>query len=407
MTSHLMTRKMIIIAGVICSMGISMALQPGILPGHGIAAKLISASAAEGAEDITVRSTGGGENQTSVNIQTFISYAYDDPMVGMEAFRLLIPKGWQAEGSISWSANIALPAQSQFRFYDPNGIEEFDIFPTQSYFWTDNQVFLYTNPLGSLRFGTLVASPIDLQSAFRDVIIPSFRGHAGDLKIVEEQEVPELAQMATGEPVPGVNAAAEGGKIRIEYQQNGAWTEEEIYAAVSQFVTYLPGSALSGSYFINYWYIDYIFSFRAPKGMLDSRSKTFQTMVYSLKVNPQYFAKIANTKEILAQMAIEGIEATGYMSEVISNASSKLREDQQRAWEQRQEVQDRIVQNLSDYVRGVERYHDPHAGKEVELPSGYGHAWANDLGEYIVTDSQSYNPNIGSNLHWEQMTPAK
>ena len=35
----------------------------------------------------------------------------------------------------------------------------------------------------------------------------------------------------------------------------------------------------------------------------------------------------------------------------------------------------------------------------------YGHAWANNLGEYLVTDSPGYNPNIASNLHWGPMTP--
>ena len=68
---------------------------------------------------------------------------------------------------------------------------------------------------------------------------------------------------------------------------------------------------------------------------------------------------------------------------------------------------DRLVDNFSDHVRGVERFHDPHADKEVELPAGYGTAWANDLGEYVVTDSPSYNPNVGSNLHWEEMKPVR
>jgi hypothetical protein len=363
--------------------------------------------ATERTTEETAQKSNGRKSQTSANIQTFISYKYDDPMAGMEAFRLLIPKGWQGEGSITWSANPALPAQSQFRFHNPAGLEEFHIFPSQSYFWTDNQVFLYTNPPGSLRFGTLVARPIDLRTAFTDVIIPHFRGHVGDLRIIEEKDVPELAKLAKGEPVQGLNSSAEGGKIRIEYQENGKQIEEEIYAAVSQFVTYLPGSVLSPGYFINYWYIDYVFSFKAEKGDLDSQSKTFQTMVYSLKVNPQYFAKIANTKELLAQMVIEGIRAVGRMSEIITKASSELREDQQRAWEQRQEAQDRIARNFSDYIRGVDRFQDPLAGKEVELPAGYGHAWANNLGEYIVSDSPSYNPNIGSNLHWEQLTPVR
>jgi hypothetical protein len=39
----------------------------------------------------------------------------------------------------------------------------------------------------------------------------------------------------------------------------------------------------------------------------------------------------------------------------------------------------------------------------VELPSGYGHAWANNLGEYILTEDPNFDPNVQSNLHWEPM----
>ncbi|MFH1680679.1 MAG: hypothetical protein ABIH26_08550, partial [Candidatus Eisenbacteria bacterium] len=210
-----------------------------------------------------------------------------------------------------------------------------------------------------------------------------------------------------GAPVQGVRARAEGGKVRIEYEENGRAMEEEMYAAVSQFVTYLPGSAFSPGYFINYWYIDYVFSFKAERGKLDVHSKTFQTMVYSFQVNPRFFAKVANVRESLAQEAIRGIHAVGRMGEKIARAGSDMRADQMQAWEQRQQVQERIARNFSDYVRGVERFNDPYAAKEVELPAGYGHAWANNLGEYIVTESPSYNPNVGSNLSWEPLTRAE
>jgi len=345
--------------------------------------------------------------KTASGTQTFVTYKYIDPMTGMEAFHLLIPKGWRAEGSIAWASNPALPAQSRFRFYNPGGSEEFNLFPTRVYFWTNNQTFLRTNPPGSLRFGTLVAQPIDLHAAFTKVIIPGAKRQMNGLAIISEKEVPELAKLAKGGPTAGVQSSAKGGKMRIQYSESGKQMEEEIYATVSQFVTNMPGSGFARGYFINYWYIDYNFSFRDEKGKLDSRSKTFQTMIYSMKVNPRWFAKVVNVKELLAQNAIKGIKAVGRIGETIAQAGSNMREEQQRDWERRQQTQDKIAQNFSDYVRGVDRYNDPRAGKEVELPSGYGHAWANNLGEYVVTDSPSYNPNIESNLHWEQLELAK
>ncbi|MEW6585119.1 MAG: hypothetical protein AB1442_05845 [Nitrospirota bacterium] len=362
---------------------------------------------ARGKNGTAVENRTEADAQTKANTRTFVSFKYTDPMTGMEAFRLLIPKGWQVEGRIAWSANPALPAQARFRFYSPAGTEEFNLFPAQSYFWTNNQMALSTNPPGSLRFGTLVMSPVDLHTALTKVVIPQARAGVSSLKIVEEKEVPELAKLARGQQVQGVRSYADGGKMRIQYLEEGRTMEEEIYAVVSQFITDLPGSAFTPPYFINYWYIDYVFSFKAEKNSLDSQARVFQTMVYSLKVNPRWFAKVANVREMMAQNIIRGIKAIGRIGDMVARAGSDMREDQLRDWERRQQANDRIVQNFTDNIRGVERFHDPFADKEVELPSGYGRAFANNLGEYIVTDSPSYNPNIGSNLHWEELTPAK
>jgi hypothetical protein len=320
---------------------------------------------------------------------------------------MLLPKGWTGEGGIDWSADPALPARSDFRFRDPAGSAELRVFPTQAYFHTDNRLFLATNPPGTLRFGTLVAEPVSLADAFRTVLLPKFRPGVTDLRIVGESSVPELAQLARGVATPGVSSSAEGGKIRIEYEEAGRQMEEEMYAAVSQFVIPLPGGALGPGYFINYWYIDYVFSFRAEKGELDSHAGIFETMIHSFEVNPKFFAKVANVREALAQEAIRGIHAVGRIGEKIASAGSDLRADQMSAWEQRQQAQDEIARNFTDYVRSVERFDDPFSGQEVELPAGYGHAWANNLGEYIVTESPSFNPNVGSNLTWVPLPSSK
>jgi hypothetical protein len=338
---------------------------------------------------------------------TFVTYSYVDPAVGLEAFRLLIPKGWQVQGGIQWADNPALPASSRFRFFNPQGSEQFELLPTQSFFWTDNPLFLSTNPPGTLRFGTLVASPVGLEGAFARVLLPQFRAGIDSFEVLKREAVPDLAKLALGPAAPGVESQGDAGKLRFAYRASGRAFEEEMYAAVTHFVTRLPPSMLAGPSFIDYWFVDYVFSFRAARGELDAHAPLFQTMLFSLQVNPQWFAKVVNTKEYLAQMAIRGIQAVGRAGEIAAKAGSDMRAEQQADWERRQAAQDRAAENFTDYVRGVERFTDPHAGTEVELPSGYGYAWANDLGEYVITASPSYNPNLESNQHWEPMPLAR
>lgn len=332
----------------------------------------------------------------AAEVQTFVPFSYLDPATGLVAFKCLVPKGWKVEGGVTWSANPALPAQSRFRFYDPRSQAELNLFPTQAYYWTDNRLFLATNPPGTLRFNVLVAQPLDLDAAFSRVVLPNARPGV-KLAVVKRERVPELAALARGEPAQGARTSADAGKVRVVYQEGRATIEEEFYAAVFHLI--IPGQGWSE----DYWYVDYVFSFRAAKGELDSRARLFQTMIYSMTLNPQWFAKVVNTKEALIAQNIQGIRRLGQIGSTIAAASSQLREDQQRDWERRQAIQDKVAQAQSDTIRGIDRFTDPHSGKEVELPSGYGNAWANNLGEYIVTDSPSLNPNIGSNLHWEPM----
>jgi hypothetical protein len=339
--------------------------------------------------------------------QTFVPYSYVDPMTGLEVFHCLVPKGWKVEGQVTWSPNPALPAQSRFRFFDPGGTDEVNLFPTQAFFWTDNATFLMTNPPGTLRFNTRVARPLDLDAAFDRLLVPGIRKEVTGLSVRDRKRLPELAKLAAGDPTPGVRTRAEAGKVRLAYQEGGNAVEEDLFAAVASFQVDLPGSGMSPPYFIEYWYVDYLFAFRSAKGQLADRSKTFQTVVLSMKVNPKWFAKVVHTKEALAREFARSTRVVTSIGATVASAGSSLREEQMRDWGRRQAIQDKVVQAQSDGIRGVDRFVDPHSGSEVELPSGYGKAWANNLGEYVVTDSPSYNPNVGSNLHWEAMPQAR
>lgn len=173
-------------------------------------------------------------------------------------------------------------------------------------------------------------------------------------------------------------------------------------------------SATNVQAFVTYKYVDpmteleaFHFSFKDEKGRLNSKSKTYQTMLYSMKFNPAWFVKVVNVKEMLSQQNMQNIRAVGHIGEMVAKAGSKTREDPQRDWKRRQQVQDKIARNFSDCIRGVDGYNDRRAGKEVELPSWDGNAWANNLGDYIVSESPCYNPNLESNQCWEQLTPVK
>ncbi len=97
------------------------------------------------------------------------------------------------------------------------------------------------------------------------------------------------------------------------------------------------------------------------------------------------------------------IQHVGQLSRIISQTNSQISDMIMDSYNQRQATMDRLSNQFSQAIRGVDEYSDPLSGRDVELPGGYGHAWSNALGEYIVTDDPNFNPNIGSNATWELM----
>jgi hypothetical protein len=151
------------------------------------------------------------------------------------------------------------------------------------------------------------------------------------------------------------------------------------------------------------WFIDYLFSFRAAAGHLDATADLFTVMIQSFKLNPQWYASFKTIAQQLVQRQIQHIRNIGQFGQMLAQAGSQMREQNLNDWYRRQSVFDRISVDQSRAIRDVDGFYDPHREEVVELPSGYGHAWANNLGEYILTEDSTFNPNLESNLSWEPM----
>ena len=145
--------------------------------------------------------------------------------------------------------------------------------------------------------------------------------------------------------------------------------EEDLYCVLNSMA--LPGGNMTIQI------ADKLYALRAPKGQLDDATKLFQTMIHSTQINLQWFNKYAQLVQALTQAQMNRIRAAGELSRYISRTSSEISDMMRQSYEQRQASQDRINKNWSQYMRGVDEYHDPVAGRPVELPSGYNNAWVN------------------------------
>ena len=331
----------------------------------------------------------------------------DSEGIGTKAFSMLIPIYWESEGSIEWILdNPAMPVAGEFRAWNPNGTEEFHFFPNQAFFSSDNPMIQQTFPAGTRYFGALVHSPLGPIEALEEIALPKFRGDVENLQVISEEELPEVSNyFETGtDPVTGVVTSAEGGKIRVEYTVDGVMFEDELYCVIQ--TQDIPIPTVFATYRNINWYMTYLESFRSEKGTLDSNAKMFQTISCFARTDVKWLNKYNQVVEYLIQQQIQQIQSLGQLSSIVSQTSNDISDANYQAWQQSQDVKDDLANDFSNSILEIDSYHDPITGDNVELPSGYSSVWTNSLGEYILSDSPSYNPNTESNLDWEQMTPS-
>ena len=329
-------------------------------------------------------------------------FVYTDTQgTGLELFRVLLPVGWQFQGGCNWLLdNPGMPATVAFRVQNPHGAEAFEVFPNMNFIWNSSPMARGMQPTGSRHFGAEVRPVMGIQEALHNLFLPRFRSGVQNLRMLNQELLPDLPRLARSE-APLVGGSAEGGKVRIRFDWQGHSFEEEIYGVVEVFRA--PIASMFGTAEIFIWFLDFMFSFRAAADHLDEAGKLFFVMISSFRLNPHWYAAYKGIVQSLAQMQIQRIHHIGQIGQIYAQTGREIREQNLRDWYAHQEVYDRLATEKSRQIRGVDAFYDPHKQEEVELPSGYGNAWANNLGEYILTEDPNFNPNQYSNLHWEPM----
>ena len=238
------------------------------------------------------------------------------------------------------------------------------------------------------------------------------------LQLVEQEQLPELGgmlrqtqpQQANGFAPP---ASRDGARVRVRYTVDGLDMEEDLFCVISRVETQTGFGLLTSKQI--FWTAEALFAFRARAGHLDALASACMASMRSFRMNPHWFQcyrqesqRIMQARRMAAmalqQMAASQRQALAGLSDA-SRTMSETSDMIMDGWAARSSAMDRMGDNLSQAIRGVDTYVDS-GGDQVELPSGYDQAWSNGLGEYIVTDSAFYNPNTDqavNNQPWQTL----
>jgi DNA-directed RNA polymerase subunit RPC12/RpoP len=349
-----------------------------------------------------------GQAGSVVNGLTLQKYSYFDPQSNLEAFSILVPLGWQVSGGVTWvTERPAAPVQISLLLANPHGAEAFELFPNLYFTWTENPLIMMTKPPGSLYFGFEVRQPAPARNVLHQYVLPRYRRIPG-LVVADEGPAIELLQaIAQTQPaqVPGGNYSRDSARVRLQYGLGGQAVAEEM-SFITEY-TRLGAAGLFGGGGSTFWNVAYHTAFRAPVAQLESFADLYRAIFASVKLNPTWMALVQQVIQGLSSNTIRHIQQIGAISRQISQNAEEMREQNLQGWQQRSASSDRVAEQFSQTIRGVDAYYDPNTGQNVELPSGYTQAWSTPLGEYMLTDDPNFNPNVGSTQTWIPLEPPK
>jgi hypothetical protein len=336
---------------------------------------------------------------------------FDRPI---EALSLLAPSDWEIEGRVDWVASLNC-TQDMIRVHvtatAPDGLTGFEFFPTQSWQWSEDPMANQLAAQGARQGGCAVQRPFDAAGFLRMSFLPAARPLS---EVIAIEPMPDLAAAAESELRSGLAMMLQAGLIRdarataaraiIGYDVRGTRMQEWINASVGVTTTRTmsPGAMMRGQLAEmthRGFTASNIFAARGPAGSLERNAALFATIFASIRPNDRWASAVRQAMLGINQAAIDG---AAELSRILARHNREMMEIITRGYEQRQAVQDRMHDQFSRYIRGVERYVDP-SGRGVDLSAGYRYVWGNGMGEYILTDDPWYDPARTSGQKWTRL----
>jgi hypothetical protein len=320
-----------------------------------------------------------------------------DPLSnGIEAFRMLVPNGWVRTGGVVWNLQWSNVASVVIRVRNSKTHEALESFPVVPQVWQPGS----TLPVGTNYLGMQVRPPVGAVAMLEQLIVPDFRGGLHP-HVVAATRLPKVARAfeATGQG-PTTSSRYDAARVRIAYRENGRAMEEDFYTAVSYTQSpSLPGTTL--------WEPALLYSFKAPKGKLDGAAGVLQTMISSVQPSLKWYAGYQYVFNLWIQGQMQSIRAAGALSQSIASASDSITKATTDAWQSQQDAYDRIYGEIDNQIRGVDSYRNPFDDSSVELPNEYSYAWVSSSGDYALSNSAGFDPNVGSTIQWRQLKLTK
>lgn len=371
----------------------------------------VNSSSAEGAAKDYVE---GKDYQVYERVRLLDKEGFSEPV---EAYSVLLPKGWTQESKIVWTKGTMCDGTSSWmKASSADGKFSIQMFPVRLYGWNDNQSL---NGANNRSGNCTTMQPMEAEDYLRKVFGPEELGNPEVVKVQMNKDV--VAQMQQKNEA-FVQEMQQYGSGRISFNQTAVnadvrWpdgTEGFVILGVNVSIGEVPNIYNGTSSNIYTTEASPRVVFKYPKGEEEAARNQFAAIMSSIRTNPAWVTAVNGYwKGVRQQSNIahqERIRMNDELTRSMGNAAIKRGQErladmdlQMRSWEQQQSSQDRMHTNFIKAIREVDNFKD--ATGTYEMSSSYDHAWSRgDGNSFIMSNNPNFDPQfLFKDGAWQQM----
>lgn len=364
--------------------------------------------------------TARGNYYRMKQVKLMDQHGFERPLPAMS---LLLPTDWQFQGEVRYGQGACTLVQSTFEATSPDGRMAIEMFPTTNWQWSDDPGMrqgMLASSRQMAQFGQKaceIMPPMPAGEFLKRYVVPKVRPNA-KLIAVEPIPDPDVNQQVQDQARQAEAMAARAGlrsRVRgdvawahLQYSVNGQAVEEWVTAVTVANGTLGPSyNMATGQMGQTYFYncsAGPMFGLRAAQGQLQSSYKFFKLVLSTLRVDPDWQARVNQVSLNIQAAQIKGARDR---SAIITKSNQEISKIITEGYEARQKTMDRTAAQYSQAIRGVETYRNPTTGETIELSNQYGHAWVNNRGEYLLSDQAGFDPNVALKEEWKPLQHVK
>jgi hypothetical protein len=339
--------------------------------------------------------------------------AFSEPA---EAYSILLPKDWQSEGGVIWTAPGQTCAGTNMNFSakSRNGEFNFQILPNIIWSYsTDPQV----NQLQQSSQYCGKGQPIDARQYIDQVWLPEL----GNATLIEAKNNPDVVKAHSETDDKARAELMRYGAAQVNYRHTALTAKANIgngkavilICGVTNAEVYIP-NVYNGTMGISYTSSASRMLFTYPENKSEEAEQIASMIIGSIRTNPDwkdatnnYWRAVREQKQIehLGKIRLMDERTRQIGEQTIAAGNRRLADmdNQLRSWEAKQSSQDRMHTSFIKTIREVEHYRDENG--TVELSSGYNHAWSRgDGSSFLLSNSPNFDPSsVLQDQRWKEM----